>query len=56
MEPSAAFNPFKFDGVLGLAFPLISAVGEKTVYENMIDQHLIANNLFSFYMKRFVPV
>ncbi|BET00944.1 cathepsin [Nesidiocoris tenuis] len=46
------FDSFDFDGVLGLAFPAIAMVSNVTVYENMLNQRLLANNLFSIYMKR----
>ncbi|KAF6211414.1 hypothetical protein GE061_011926 [Apolygus lucorum] len=52
MFPTTAFDPYKFDGVLGLAFPFMAVIDGKTVYENMISQGLLANNLFSFYMKK----
>uniref|UniRef100_A0A146LF81 Cathepsin E-A n=1 Tax=Lygus hesperus TaxID=30085 RepID=A0A146LF81_LYGHE len=50
--PTMAFDPYKFDGVLGLAFPFLAVIDENTVYENMISQGLLANNLFSFFMKK----
>eukprot|EP00933_Yihiella_yeosuensis_P015919 TRINITY_DN13741_c0_g1_i1.p2 TRINITY_DN13741_c0_g1~~TRINITY_DN13741_c0_g1_i1.p2 ORF type:complete len:383 (-),score=37.73 TRINITY_DN13741_c0_g1_i1:21-1169(-) len=43
------FMNIKFDGILGLAFPKLSAAGYLPVFDNIIDQHLLTKNMFSFY-------
>ena len=39
----------KFDGILGLSFPSLSASGYTPVFDNIIDQKLLTHNQFSFY-------
>lgn len=39
----------KFDGILGLSFPSLSAAGYKPVFDSIISQKLLSNNMFSFY-------
>jgi len=46
----AAYKLGKFDGILGLAFPVLSVNHVPTVFENMITQKLVAQGLFSFYL------
>jgi hypothetical protein len=40
----------KFDGILGLGFTSISIDGTPTVFENAIDQHVVQQPIFSFYL------
>ena len=45
-----AYKIGKFDGILGLAFPILSVNHVPTVFEQMFAQGLVANNEFSFYL------
>ncbi|KAK9508179.1 hypothetical protein O3M35_007900 [Rhynocoris fuscipes] len=51
-EPGAAFLFGKFDGILGMAFPELSAGDVVPPFYNMIQQHLVEKPVFSFYFNR----
>lgn len=53
-EPGLAFIAAKFDGILGLAYSAISVDGVSPLFYNMIDQKLIDDPVFSFYLDRYV--
>lgn len=46
----AAYKLGKFDGILGLAFPVLSVNKVPTVFQNVWDQKLIPSNEFAFYL------
>lgn len=45
-----AYAAGKFDGILGLAFPGIAVDGISPVFQTMIDQGLVADPVFAFYL------
>ncbi|XP_078537351.1 gastricsin-like [Lissotriton helveticus] len=49
-EPGSNFVYAQFDGILGLAYPSIAADGATTVMEGMMNQGLLSQNIFGFYM------
>jgi hypothetical protein len=46
----AAYKMGKFDGILGLAFPVLSVNKVPTAFSNVVSQGLIEDALFSFYL------
>ncbi|KAI3765240.1 hypothetical protein L2E82_15270 [Cichorium intybus] len=51
-EPGVTFLAGRFDGILGLGFKEISVGNAVPVWENMIDQHLVRDQVFSFWLNR----
>jgi saccharopepsin len=46
----AAYSLGKFDGILGLAFPVLSVNKVPTCFENVVIQGLVDTAQFSFYL------
>jgi len=46
----AAFLAGKFDGILGLAFPVLSTGKVPTVFQNMCERNLVDECVFAFYL------
>ncbi|XP_032043829.1 pepsin A-like [Aythya fuligula] len=49
-EPGSFLTHHAFDGILGLAFPSIASSGAVPVFDNMMSQGLVAEDLFSIYL------
>uniref|UniRef100_A0A8C8VHV8 pepsin A n=1 Tax=Pelusios castaneus TaxID=367368 RepID=A0A8C8VHV8_9SAUR len=49
-EPGSIFYYSPFDGILGLAFPSISSSGATPVFDNMMNEDLVSQDLFSIYL------
>lgn len=47
---SETFEYFEFDGILGLAFPSIASSGATPVFDNMMNEGLVNQDLFSVYL------
>ncbi|TKY48729.1 Aspartic proteinase A1 [Spatholobus suberectus] len=51
-EPSITFLLAKFDGILGLGFQEISVGNAVPIWYNMLNQHLLSQPVFSFWLNR----
>ncbi|XP_045672706.1 chymosin-like [Phyllostomus hastatus] len=51
-EPGNVFTYSQFDGILGLGYPSLASQYSVPVFDNMMDKHLVAQDLFSVYMSR----
>ncbi|XP_065492313.1 pepsin A-like [Caloenas nicobarica] len=51
-EPGYFFYFAPFDGILGLAFPSLASSGATPVFDNMMEQDLVARDLFSVYLSK----
>ncbi|XP_051891097.1 gastricsin-like [Pristis pectinata] len=49
-EPGTAFYYSKFDGILGLSYPALSAGGATPVFDGMMNDHLVSQPIFSVYL------
>lgn len=51
-EPGMAFAMTKFDGVLGLSYPLLAEELGAPVFDNIMKQNKVEKPMFSFYLSR----
>ncbi|XP_068275511.1 embryonic pepsinogen [Nyctibius grandis] len=51
-EPGQFFVYVKFDGILGLGYPNLAADGITPVFDNLVNESLLEENLFSVYLSR----
>ncbi|XP_025783610.1 chymosin-like [Puma concolor] len=54
-EPGNVFTYSEFDGILGLAYPSLASEYSVPVFDNMMQKHLVAKDLFSVYLDRNGP-
>ncbi|XP_074833369.1 gastricsin [Carettochelys insculpta] len=49
-EPGTNFLYAEFDGILGMAYPSLSVGGATTVLQGMLQENLLSQPIFSFYL------
>ncbi|NWJ11067.1 PEPC protein, partial [Crypturellus undulatus] len=49
-EPGTSFLYSEFDGILGLAYPSLAAGGASTVMQGLLQENLLDEPVFSFYL------
>lgn len=52
VEPGTIFTYAQFDGILGLAYPTIAVDQATPVFDNLMKEGLVQQNLFSVYLSR----
>ncbi|XP_015670095.1 embryonic pepsinogen-like [Protobothrops mucrosquamatus] len=52
VEPGTIFTYAQFDGILGLAYPTIAVDQATPVFDNLMQEGLVQQNLFSVYLSR----
>lgn len=53
-EPGATFVLAHFDGILGLGYPSLAVGNALPVFDSIMNQNLVEEPVFSFYLKRSV--
>ncbi|XP_072419849.1 gastricsin-like [Chiloscyllium punctatum] len=51
-EPGTTFYYAKYDGILGLSYPALSAGGATPVFDGMMQNNLVSSPVFSVYLGR----
>uniref|UniRef100_A0A670JD93 Gastricsin n=1 Tax=Podarcis muralis TaxID=64176 RepID=A0A670JD93_PODMU len=52
-EPGSNFVYAQFDGILGMAYPSLAVGGATTALEGMLQQNLLSQPIFSFYLSSY---
>merc|ERR1719160_2439674 len=52
-EEGTIFDKLSFEGILGLAFPAMSANNVKPLFDQVMHQKLLKENSFSFYFSKY---
>lgn len=54
-QTGRVFDVLPFEGIVGLAWPTLSARGSAAIFDNIIDQGVLMKNQFAFYFHKHDP-
>lgn len=51
-ENGEVFSKIMFDGIVGMAFPTLSAHNSTPIFDNILKKHMLLNGIFGFFLSK----